>query len=48
MHDLHYRSDRFRKKTTLYMALQKLSNRKVNIATIEDPVEEYSASISAR
>ena len=27
------------KTTTLYMALQKLSNRKVNIATIEDPVE---------
>lgn len=32
------------KTTTLYMALQKLSNRKVNIATIEDPVEwRYSA-----
>ena len=27
------------KTTTLYMALQKLSDRKVNIATIEDPVE---------
>lgn len=27
------------KTTTLYMALQKLSNRKVNIVTIEDPVE---------
>lgn len=28
------------KTTTLYMALQKLSDRKVNIATIEDPVEQ--------
>lgn len=27
------------KTTTLYLALQKLSDRKVNIATIEDPVE---------
>ena len=27
------------KSNNTYMALQKLSNRKVNIATIEDPVE---------
>lgn len=34
------------KTTTLYMALSRISNRKVNIATIEDPVERHLPRIN--